>query len=94
MKTLDDLKREVPRHTKYPSVSSALEDDVISRVIDHLHAQGRIVPDGYVAVDIEEMKRAIMLIETAWMDEEPMPCELVARDILKGMIAAAQKVGG
>ncbi len=34
-----------------------------------------------------KLERAVMLIETAWMDEEPMPCEVAARDQVKECIA-------
>lgn len=54
-KTLDDLKREC--YLNHPWAPIAPEDnedgDVISVIdgaIDWLHAQGRIVPDGYVVV--------------------------------------------
>jgi hypothetical protein len=49
MKTLDDLKREVweALGDEHHLVAQEL---TLRSVIDHLHAQGRIVPDGYVAV--------------------------------------------
>lgn len=31
---------------------------------------------------IERIDRAVMLMETGWMDVEPMPCELAAREEL------------
>lgn len=37
---------------------------------------------------IGKLKDAAMWIETAWMDEEPMPCEVKARDLIKEVIAA------
>lgn len=34
------------------------------------------------------IERAIMLIETAWMEDDGMPCEYEARNILKSLLSA------
>ncbi len=36
---------------------------------------------------IEKLERAVMLIETAWMDIEPIPVEVAARDQIKQVIS-------
>ena len=48
MKTLDDLKREIKDLLLVDS--PWFEDELLDAAIDHLASQGRIVPDGYVAV--------------------------------------------
>lgn len=62
MKTLDDLKREVaqcmgctdiPFFEQKNGTVTLRPEQLISKTIDHLHAQGRILPDDYVAVPKE-----------------------------------------
>jgi hypothetical protein len=52
MKDLDDLKREV-WETLGDEHHLVAQELTLRAVIDYLHAQGRIVPDGYVAVPIK-----------------------------------------
>jgi hypothetical protein len=39
---------------------------------------------------VERLKRAVMLIETGWMDDYPLPCEVAGRDEIKAVIAAME----
>lgn len=53
--------------------------------IKYLRGKNKLVYD--IPLDHKVViERAIMLIETAWMDEEPMPCEVEARNILKELL--------
>lgn len=95
---LDDLKRELSAMCDTP-------DCDLGWVIDHLHAKGRIVPDGYVADDLKKLaakirqKKGFYAISVGH-DEVKQAHKagiLKGLDIvhkeLEAMIAAAQKVG-
>jgi len=43
---------------------------------------------------IDKTERAIMLMETGWMDHYPLPCEEAARHLLKEVVAGMKQVCG
>lgn len=105
MKTLDDLKQEAIQNDM--RIAPEEQDFVHSHrmeavecAIDYLHAQGRIVPDGYVAVDAAKIpiKKPYIIFhhdtigKTVTLDERTyLALNKCAVLLDKAMIAAAQK---
>lgn len=83
MKNLDDLKRETLTHIPEKEHYTA------HWIIDRLHAQGRIVPDGYVAVPLEPTEEMRHIGCMAFIKSTTSGHGML--DAYKTMIAAAQK---
>ena len=100
MKTLDDLKREMYdlvrfKHFKDVENISAINGfriSAVEKVIDHLHAQGRILPDGYVVVPLEptakQLDAAVAFALNVTLRKE-YGWTNYTKDLYKLMIAAA-----
>lgn len=88
MKTIDDLKRELLSHIP------EREHYTAHWLINHLHAQGRIVPDGHVAVlkNKEFDGKQFCIVGEIYVSTQDISLELFVRDY-PAQIADAQKDG-
>lgn len=96
MKTLDDLKRELKTPYNLLLLERFDPENAIDWLIDHLHSQGRIVPDGYVMQldDVLDMVCYLLPLAKGYVDANPgiRSTECIIEDA-EAMIAAAKKVG-